>query len=808
MLAETVLQDTRFAIRSFSRRPLFTIAVILTLALGIATATAMFTLVDGIVLRPLPYPRADRLVEVMQSYPEKKLDRWTLSQQNAAMYLGSSSFESFAAHARTGLTLDQAGQAERVIAEIVTGDFFKLLGVLPAAGRAIGRDDDRPGNANVVVLSYGFWQSHFGGSRAALKQTIDVNGRPLHVIGVMPSGFAFPKPDVQLYVPLGLDPTRAHPNFLTGLARLRDGVSADQATRQATLLMWDWARRTPEILSGTTPERTSMRVMVTPLRTAIAGAVTRPLLVLEAGVLLILLIAVANVATLLGTRSLGRRREIAVRAALGASRGRLLVLTITESLLLASVGGAIGVFGAYALVRSFTHSSLALLPRIEEVGVDLRVLLFAIGVSILSGLIFGLVPSAARGSRALSDALSEQKSSVGRSTRIANNVLVAGQVALSFVLLIGAGLMLKSFRRLLTTNLGFDATHVMSITMPLPPQRYGMNNASRSYAFVDQVVRAVSSTRDIREAAVMFPAMYVNDVNTDGFIVEGQALSSDAPVLQTVQYSASPGLFRTLRIPLLAGRDFTEGDRLNAPPVVVVDRALASHYWKPTDAIGKRIRMTGDTTWRTIVGVVASVRDEGVAEAARPHTYFPYAQYGGSRPTLVVRSDLDPVSVVSEVRRSVASVDPAVPIDSPHAITAAISTSLATQRMMELLLSIFAALAVVLAACGLYGVMSLYVANRRREFGIRAAIGAPPAALLRVVVGEGVALVGAGGGIGLVISLGVNSALRSLLYEVAATDVVVYGTVTAVIVVVAAIACCVPARRAATSDPLLALRAE
>jgi len=808
MFAETVLQDLRLALRSLSRRPLFAVVVTATLTLGIGMATAMFSLVDGIVLRPLPYPRADRLVEVMQSYPEKKLDRWTLSQENAATYLDLKSFQSFAAHARTGLTLDDNGQAERVITERVTGNFFSVLAARPLLGRVIGPEDDRPGQDNVVVLSYGFWQSHFGGSPQALAKSVYVGGQPLRVVGVMPEGFAFPKPDVQLYLPLGLDPTRAHPNFLIGLGRLRSGVSVEQAAHEATLAMWNWARHSPDVLPGTVPERSRMRVVVTPLRTAIAGSVTRPLVVLQASVLVILLLAIANVATLLSTRGLGRRREIAVRAALGASRGRLVAQMMTESLALAGLGGGLGVLTAYGLVRFFTHSSLASLPRLEEVGVDWPVLVFAVTTSVVSGVIFGLVPSVSHRAEELRGDLSGRTASGARGARAMNNSLIAGQVALSFVLLIGAGLMLKSFSRLMTTDLGFDADHVVSLTMPLPGQRYAMANRPRSYTFVDQVVAGALASRDIRDAAVMFPAMYANDVNSDGFIVEGQSVSPDAPTLQAVQYSASPGLFRTLRIPILFGRDFTEADRVDAPLVVVVDRALVSHYWSPPEAIGKRIRMAGDTVWRTIVGVVGSIRDEGVADSPRPHTYLPYAQYGGSRPTLVVRSDQAPATVVSAMRRTVAAVDPGVPIDNPHPIAAAISNSLATQRMMELLLSGFAVLAVLLAACGLYGVMSLYVASRRREFGIRAAIGARPASLVRVVVGEGVALVGAGVGTGLLLSLGLGVALRSLLYEVTPTDRGVYVVVAAVVIVVAALACYMPAQRAANSDPLLALRAE
>lgn len=801
------LSDLRTAGRTLARRPFFTTVATLTLALGIAASTAMFTLVDGIVLRPLPYPHAQRLVEVMQSYPEKKLDRWTLSQMNVGSYLAVKSFASFAAHARTGLTFEHDGQADRVIAEVVTGDFFSLLGVRPQLGRFIGRDDDRPGNDNVVVLSYGFWQSRLGGSSDAIGKTLQLNGRAFRIVGLMPASFAFPKPDVQLYVALGFDPTRARPNFLTGIARLLDGVSPAQAEREATLAMWNWARRWPDVLSGTTPERTRMRVLITPLRTAIAGSVTRPLIVLQGAVMLILLIAIANVATLLTARGVARRRELAVRAALGASRRRIISELIAESLVLAALGGALGVFGGVGLVRTFTHSSLASLPRIDEVTVDWRVLLFACGLSGASGVLFGLIPALTLETQRLTAALSGQKSSANRDARLVNNALIAGQVALSFMLLVGAGLVLKSFQRLVSTDLGFDPERVMSMTMPLPSQRYAMDNQPRAYAFVDQVVARASALAGVRGAAVMFPAMYVNDVNSDGFIVEGQDTSPSTQA-QTVQYSVSPGFFGTLRIPLLAGRDFTATDRVDTPPVVVVDQALVSRYWTPAAAVGKRVRMAGDSKWLTIVGVVRSIRDEGVAEAPRPHTYFPYAQYGGSRPTLVVRSDEAASSVERAARGAIAAVDPGVPVDNPHAIAAAISSSLATRRITELLLAGFGVIALLLAACGLYGVMSLYVANRRREFGIRAAMGAEPAMLVRVVLTESVTLVATGASVGFLASLIVGRSVRALLYEVTPTDVTVYVGVAGTLLVVAALACFLPARRAASSDPLIALRAD
>ena len=800
------LSDIRYAVRALARRPAFTVVAALTLALGIATATAMFTLVDGIVLRPLPYTRSDRLVEVMQSYPEKKLDRWTLSQENAATYYGVKSFAAFAAYVRTGVTLDDDGQADRAIAEAVTGDFFSLLGVKPMLGRVLGREDDQKNKNDGVVLSYGFWQTRFGGSPNIVGRTIQIDGSPARVVGVLPHGFAFPRSDVQVYTALALDPTRAHPNFLNGIARLRDGATLEQAEHEATLTMWNWARRAPGVLNGTPVEKTHMHVIITPLRAAVAGSVAKPLLVLQTAVALILLIAIANIATLLGARGVGRTREIAVRSALGATRRRLVAQMINESLALAMVGGVIGVLATVVLVRAFAHSSLAALPRVDEVTVDARVLAFAVTTTVLSGVLFGLVPALSVKTDRLNDALSGQKSSAGRSSRAMNNLLIAGQVALSFVLLVGAGLVLKSFRRLVDTNLGFEPTNVMAIPIPLPVQRYASKNQPRAFAFVDQTVAGVAAQPGVTAAAAMFPGMYVNDVNSDGFLVEGQ--DPNGPIGQTVQYAVTPGFFSTLRIPLLAGRDLAKSDRAETPPVVVVDQALIAKTWRPSEAVGKRIRMTGDTIWRTIVGVAGSIRDEGVSDVPRPHTYFPFAQYGTIRPTIVVRSETDPATIIATTRRVVSTIDPGVPLDTPHRIAASIADSLTTRRITELLLAGFAALAMLLAGCGLYGVMSLYVANRRREFGIRAAIGARPGALVQVVMSEALALVTAGASVGLIASLLIGRSLQSLLFEVAPTDATVYAGVATLLVAVATVACYVPARRAAASDPSSALRVD
>lgn len=805
-----VVDDVRFAVRTLARRPAFAIIAAGTLGLGIGAATAMFSLVDGILLRPLPYPTPSQLVEVMQSYPEKGLDRWTLSQKGLVMYRdGMRTVDALAGHARQGVTLNQNGVAERVIAEVVTGDFFKALGAAPLIGRTIDRNDDQPRTTPVAVLSYGFWQSHFGGDRGVLTKTLDL-GQSVQVVGVMPRGFSFPTSDVQLYLPLGLDPSHAHPNFLTGLARLRRGATPEQARREATRLMWDWARTEPGMLGPMVePRQTKMRVLVTDLRSAMTGNVAHTLAVLQGSVLLILLIAIANVATLVTSRGASRSRELAMRAALGASRGRIVRQVVTESLVLAAFGGAIGIVAARLLVNAVTHSDVVSLPRVEEIAVSAPVLVVAIALSAIAGILFGLAPAVAVSRLQLRDSLSGEKSSSSSGMRKLNNLLIVTQVGLSFVLLVSAGLVVKSFERLLQTNLGFDPANVTSISVPIPGQRYLGRNSDRLLVFIENLVTRVNQQPGVTSAAVVFPALYANDVNTDNYLIEGRAPSTAAgSESQTVQYSVSPGFFRALRIPLLYGRDFTFDDRKETDRVVVVDEALASRYWKGRDAIGKRIRMSGDTTWRTIVGVVGSIRDESVAASARPHTYFPYPQFLGSRPTVVVRSAGDAAAAVAAVRRVVGELDSAVPLDNVHPLAAAISQSLEERHVTELLLVGFASIAVLLAACGLYGVMSLYVTNRYREFGIRAAIGAAPRALVNLVMREGVGLAGAGVLLGALGSMLATHWLRSLLYEVHPNDPAVFALLSIALLAVAAISCYVPARRAAQSDPLLALRSE
>ncbi len=806
---ESLRSDVRFALRGLRKRPTFTAVAVATLALGIGATSAVFSLIDGVLLRPLPFPRPDRLVWFRQSFPEKGLDDWTLSQENVAMYRDRvRDFESFAAFNRLGVTVDLGGRPRRVVCAVVTGQFFTVLGIDPALGRRFTPDEDSPSKNDVAILSDGFWRSEFNGATDAIGKTIDVNGTPTRIVGVMPPGFVYPSPEVKLFIPLGLNPTKRFGWFLSGVARLRPGASLDAARASATDIMRQWARGQPGLMAaGADPSQTHMHALVTPLRDAITGDVARPLAVLQAAVGVILLIAIANVATLLLGRASARSRELAMRTALGATRRRVARQLITESVVLAGIGGTLGIALAALLVRAFTHSGAAPIPRLDEVHANWRVVAFTAGVSIIAGVLFGLAPVFGMRRTINLARMSEQKESPGRSVRLTNNALIVAQLALSFVLLVSAGLVLKSFRHLVQTDLGFDPDGVTAIALPLPMQRY----MDQSYLtrFSSDLLPRVAATPGVRGAGLIFPAPYIGGVNTDGYLVEGHAPPAIAgSETQTLQVSVSPGAFSTLRIPMRFGRDFDARDVAGSLPVVVVDEALAKRYWSGPDAIGKRLRTTGDTTWRTIVGVVGAVRDEDVASDPRPHTYFPLTQLRTNRPVLVIRTGAGSDATIASIRRTIAQVEPTVPLDDVRPLAESVGDTLRNRRLTEILLASFSIVALLLAAVGIHGVMSLYVIERRREFGIRLAIGAEPADLLRRILGEGTLLAVWGLTLGAAGAWLASRWVRALLYEVSPGDPTVYASLAALLAGVTLVSCLLPARRAAAADPLVALRAD
>ena len=810
---ESVAADVRFALRTLRRAPAFAVIASITLALGVAATTAIFSLVNGILVRPLPYPHPEQLVKMYQSFPEKGLDRWVLSQQNVALYkTGIQDFAHFAAYSPQGVTLTGDGAPERLLPVIVSGDFFATMGVPAALGRTVTDAEVTKESAPVAVLGYGFWQSHFGGNPSVIGKMLDLDGTPTRVIGVMPMGFSFPNPDVPMYLPFFADPSKRFGWYLVGIGRLAPGATVAHAERQATATMWKWARDNPGVLwpKPIAPESTRMRALLTPLQAALTGNVTRPLLVLQAAVLLLLLIGIANIATLVSSRAAARTPEIAVRTALGASARRVARQLITESLVVAVIGGVVGIALATIAVRSFTSWSANALPRIREVAVDWRVLTFALGVSVGSGILFGLAPALrmARRHRLADDLAGTQKASARRATRRLNNAMIVTQIALSLVLLVSAGLLVKSFRRLVTTDLGFEPRGVLSMTVPLPMKKYMDRQAAAPT--VAAMVERVRHLPGVRAVAAGTNVPY-NGVNTDGFLVEGREPPPSAGAeTQVVQLAVTPDYFGVLKIPIRYGRDITPSDREGSIPVVIVDDAFAKRFWTGggRDALGHRMRFTGDTTWRTIVGVVGSVRDQDVVQEGLPHAYTPFAQEPDDRPVLAMTTNGDIASVLTEVRRAVAELEPGAPVANVRVLSDKVSEALANRRMTELLLTAFAVLALLLAAVGIYGVMILYVTNRTREFGIRIAVGAAPSRVVRLVLREGFALGITGVLFGVLGALFATRWLASLLYQVSPTDPAVFAGLAIGLLAVAVASCYRPARRAAASDPMMALRAD
>ena len=810
---ESTLADVRFAVRTLRRAPVFTAVAIVTIALGIGATSAVFSLVDAILLRPLPYPQPDRLVGFMQSYPEKGLDTWTLSPANATIYAERArSFSRFAAYRSNLLTIGGVERPAQVQASMVTSAFFDVMGVAPMLGRTFRPEEFVPHQSNSVILSYGFWQSHFAGDPRVLGKTMPIEGTPVPIVGVMPPRFSYGATGTKIWMPYGLDRNAKWGWSLWGVARLAPGVTIAQAKRETTDIIWAMGREDPNLVSRSDPPPAGagLKTIVTPLRDAIVGDSARNLLVLQSAVVLILLIAVANVATLLLARGATRTRELALRSALGATRSRVIRQLLTESIVLSVAGALLGVGLAAAALKALPHLPISFLPRADEVRLDERVLLFTLTVAVIAGLLFGIIPAwHGRQHGLATDLTSGQRGSSHRSTRRLNGALVVAQIGLSLVLLIGAGLTLESMRRLLNLDFGFQPDGVTSILVPLPSQRYGGPTAGKRVTqFSNDLISLVRALPGVRNAAVSWGTPF-NRSGSDGYRIAGHesaAAGGDEP--QTGTEAVSPGYFATLGIPLLRGRDFDATDRDSSLQVAIVDETLAKRFWPDGNAIGHRILMTGTTTWLSIVGVVGAIRDVNPAEPPMPHTYFPYAQAPGRLVDLTVRTTGNSRVIIPSVLRAVRSLEPGAPLDNVFSLGDLIRATLSDRRLLEMLLGAFAVLALTLATVGIYGVMSLFVMNRQREFGIRLAVGAEPASLVRLVLQQGLLLAASGVGVGIVGAFLATRSMRVLLYDVSPTDPLAFTALPVALFVVAMASCWLPARRATRSDPLDALRAD
>ena len=811
----TLAQDIRFAIRTLFNKPGFALACILTIALGIGANSAIFSLVNGVLLRPLPLHQAEQLVTPEVIAPTGF--EISLSIPNFRDWRERSrSFESFAANARRSRTLTGGERPEVVVVRLILGDFFETLGVQPALGRWIPSDETWAGAEPKAVVSHGFWQRRMGGEAGVLGSKITLNGRPFEVVGVMPAGFAFPSADTEVFVPMGFFSeqmcweTRDCSQGTWAIARLREGVSIEQAQT-------DLERISRELAQAEGQEVAVARLV--PLKTAYVGDIQAHIWILMAAVAFVLLIACANVAGLLLARGERRRRELAIRSALGAGRGRVVRQLLTESLVLATAGGLLGVLLAFAGIQFLLEAVRDRIPSVllGRIALDPSVLLFTLCVTLLVGLLFGVAP-ALRASR--SDPISELKEggrgAAGNSRHRLRAALVSGEVALSLVLLIGAGLMIRSLGQLQAVDKGFVAENVFSAEVSLPQVRYG--GKDQVLAFHQRLLERVEALPGAQAVSL------ANIVPLEGNSWERGIWPEGVPIeRETVQsvlfYIITPKHFEVMGIPILSGRTFDERDREGADLVCIIDQSMADKFWPGEDPIGKRVTFesSGDShhgserIYRTVIGVARNVRHYELENPSRIQLYVPMQQSGdswASAMTVLVKTQGDPLSMTEPVRREVLALDAEVPLQQIETLEGYLDNALSGTRLVGVLLSIFSALALLLSALGIFGVMSFSVAQRLPEIGIRMALGARSADVVRMVAGQGMGLTLAGAALGLAAALGLTRLMGSLLFQVDPLEPLTYAGTTAFLFAVASLAAYLPARRASRVDPTRVMREE
>jgi putative ABC transport system permease protein len=804
-----MLKDLRHSVRNLLRHPGFAAVAVITLALGIGANTAIFSLVNAVLLRPLPVREPDRVMTFWHSWPTRGLPHMDSCDALFVYYRDRTrTFENLAAYEDGDFAVTGNGAPEVVRGAMVTFNYFSLLGREPLHGRAFTPQEDTPGNNTVALLSYGLWQRRFGGDLNIIGQAISVDSNPMTVVGIMPADFDFPDPaerpsssgHVQLWVPKGLNPQDTMSWNLSVVGRLRPGATADDAQREITGLYQAFAA---EFDPRKAAASSTVTTVLLPLHRHIVGEVRRPLLILLGAIALVLLIACANLTNLLLARAASRTRELAVRQCLGASAMRIARQTLTESLLLSFVGAVVGILLASWLVTGLKTLVSSQIPHVESVRIDSKVLLFSIAVMLLTGLLCGLAPALRTARINLQDAIKEgARGSASGSNRLLNNAFVVSQVALSLVLLIGAALFLQSFRNLLSVNPGFQAEHLLMARVSLPEQKY--KDDSQAAGFYEQLRQNVRGLPGVEAVELCQVVPFSGDGQGGVFTVEGsEQQQSKVAWLR----SSTPGYFDVMGMAVLKGRAFSSSDTQTSLPVAIVDEQLARMYSPDGDLVGRRIRIGGGP-WLAIVGVVPNVKNRKLDEEPWPYVYRPYSQWVRRETMLVVRTATDPSLVVSNVRQEVAKLDPELPLSKVSTIRQAMDRSLLTTRLTNWLLAGFAATALLLALTGIYGVMSLNVGNRRKEFGIRLALGAQQANVLRMVLSQGLRLAVVGVILGVGAAIAFTRLLKGLLFGISASDPLTFVVIALVLIAVALIACWIPARRATKVDPLVALRYE
>ena len=811
---DTLLQDLRFAVRGLLKARAFAAVALVTLGLGIGGSTAIFSAVNAVLLRPLPYPEPDRLVAVWTNQSKRGYRRGSSSFADFEDYRAkTAAFEDLAALRSRGYTVTDGASAERIAGGRVSASFFPLLRVGAALGRTFTPEEDRPGAAKVALLSHGLWQRRFGGSPTIVGQPITLDREPYTVIGVLPPSFGFPMDleEADIFTTMGLEDADSRGergmHYLAIVGRLKPGATLETARADLATLSGQLASSYPESNQG----RVAVAV---PLHQEIVGDVRGGLLVLLGAVGLVLLLACANVANLLLARASSRERELAIRGASGATRGRLLRQLLTESLVLAGVGGALGLLLAFWGVGLFVALAPPDLPRLAEVKVDGGVLLFTSALSLLTGLAFGVLPAwrAARVDlvRGLGDGGSAAGASVA-SQRLRSTLVVA-EVALSLVLLVGAGLLLRSLFAVLTVDPGFDKDGVVTLRLNLPDLTY--ETSAKRAAFFKTLVDKTQALPGVKAVGAIQPLPMGGDQWVTYLHLEGRPEPPPAERLSGEYKSASPGYFAAMGIRLVKGRVFTDRDVRGAPRVVLVSETLARRYYPDEDPIGKRFAFgtsidddKDDVQWE-IVGVVADVAHQRLDGPPGPAFYVSAWQHPWGFLSLVVRAEGDLGALATAVRREARALDPDVPVYRVRTLAELVSATVAQRRFNALLLGGFALIGLVLASVGIYGLLSLAVSQRTREIGIRVALGADRSLVLRMVVGQAMGLTLAGALVGLVAALLASRALQGLLFGVSANDPSTYCVVAVLLFLAALVSTLIPVRRALSVEPFAALRHE
>jgi putative ABC transport system permease protein len=813
-MSNRFLQDLRYAGRRLRQSPGFTTVAVLTLGLGIGANTAIFSVINTVLLRPLAYREPDRLVTVEHHYPSLNDLHASVSVPGFLAYRQRGTiFESAAVENGWVPTLTGHGDPARVIGSRVTGEFFTVFGVAPTIGRAIRPDDAEPGHAKVAVLSQGMWQRIYGADRSALGQQLLLDGEQYEIVGVMPAGFSdFWNRRAEFWAPLVFTPAQMDPNRwtnenLTFTGRLRAGQTVDQAAADLAAFGTQ--------LRGETPDRFSpdWGLVTTSLNEKARGPLRRALLLMLGAVGLVLLIACANVANLQLARAAARAREIAVRVALGASPGAIIRQLLTESILLALAGGALGLLLAiWSVPALMGFAGGQGLPQATEVHLDGTVLGFALGISLLTGILFGLAPASRVAFSSVHETLKEggRGASADRGGLALRRGLVIATVALALLLLAGSGLLIRSFGRLVGVDPGFRPEQLLTFNVALPQAKYAGDTVQ--IAALSRITQAISAVPGVASAGGTSVMPFGGSWATASFNVEGFQPAPNAPMPWGDMRTVTPDFLPTLGVELMKGRQFTEADRAGSHPVVIVDEEMARRYWPGDDPVGKRITFNSLTdssiTWVDVVGEVRHTMHEGLDAQARVQLYFPLAQNGLPFLAYAVRATGDPMALVPQLKQALASVDADLPMSNVTTMEELIEGTTGPRRFAMLLLTAFSALAAALAAIGLYGVMSYTVTQRARELGVRLALGAGPAQVVRLVIREGVRLAAIGLAIGLVAALTLSRVLRSMLFGVSTTDPLTFVAIPLLLLAVTAFACWVPARRAARVDPVEALRAE